>query len=120
MLIACLDVEHAFHKRALHHLGRISREEVYVPSPAVLEMDLELKTHGFNREERREACNSLVGFVGEEKVLPLTFEAVAEAVGLEGVSGYFDSLIGAMARLRGATLISKDRAFVDMGVLIEW
>ena len=83
-------------------------------------MDLELKTHGFSRGERREACTSLLGYVEEEKILPLTFEAVAEAVGLEEVSGYFDALIGSMARLRGATVISKDRAFADMGLRIEW
>ena len=120
VLIASLDPEHLLHRRALHHLRRVATEQVYVPSPAVLEMDLELKTHGFTRAERREACTSLLGYVGEEKILPLTFEAFAEAVSLEETSGYFDALIGAVAKLRGATLVTKDRAFGDMGLKIEW
>ncbi len=120
VLIASLDPEHPLHRKALHHLGRVSEHEVYVPSPAVLEMDLELKTHGFDKEERREACTSLLGYVGGEKILPLTFETVAEAVGLEYVSGYFDALIGSMAKLLGATLVSRDKAFERMGLRIEW
>jgi len=96
VLIASLDPEHPLHRKPLHHLGRVSEHEVYVPSPAVLEMDLELKTHGFNKDERREACTSSLGYVGGEKVLPLTFETVAEAMELEEVSGYFDALIGSM------------------------
>ncbi len=91
-----------------------------MPSAAVLEMDLELKTHRFSKEERQEASTSLLGYVGEEKILPITFEAVAEAVGLEEVAGYFDSLIGSMAKLRGATVVSKDKAFTEMGLVIEW
>ena len=120
VLIASLDPEHSLHKRAIHHLRRVSSEEVYVPSPAILEMDLELKSHGFTREERREACTSLLGYVEERKVLPLTIEVIAEAVGLEDVSGYFDALIGSTAKLRGASLISKDKAFTAMGLRIEW
>jgi predicted nucleic acid-binding protein len=120
VLIASLDPEHTLHRRALHHLRRVATEQVYVPSPAILEMDLELKTHGFTRMERREACTSLLGYVGEEKVLPLTFEAMAEASDLEQISGYFDALIGAVAKVRRAALVTKDRAFIDMGLKIEW
>ncbi len=120
VLIASLDPGHLLHKRALHHLRRVASEEVFVPSPVILEMDLELKSHGFTREERQEASASLMGYVGEEKILPLTFEAIGEAVDLEEVSGYFDALVGATARLRGASVVSKDRAFTTMGLLIEW
>ena len=120
VLIASLDPKHPLHRRALHHLTRVSSEEAYVPSPAILEMDLELKSHGFSKDERREASTSLLGYVGQEKILPLTFEAVGQAVDLEEVSGYFDALIGSMAKLRGAIILSKDRAFLDMGVKIEW
>ena len=121
VLMASLDVEHPLYRRALHHLRRVSsQDDVYVPSPAILEMDLELKSHGFTREERREACASLLGYVGEEKILPLTLEAVREAVGLEEISGYFDALIGSTAKLQGASFISKDNAFTTMGLKIEW
>lgn len=120
VLIASLDPDHPLHRRALHHLGRVASEDVYVPSPAVLEMDLELKSHGFTKEERREAYTSLLGYVGEEKILPLTLEAILETVGLEEIGGYFDALIGATAKLRGASVISKDKAFTAMGLGIEW
>ncbi len=120
VLIASLDTEHPLHKRAMHHLRRASSEDVYVPSAAVLEMDLELKSHGFSGEERREASTSLLGYVGVKKVLPLSFEVLAEAIELERVSGYFDALIGSTARLHGAIVVSKDTAFTEMGVKIEW
>jgi PIN domain nuclease of toxin-antitoxin system len=120
VLIGSLDPDSPLHKRAIRHLQRVSAEEVYVPSAAILEMDLELKTHGFSKDERQEACASLLGYVGEEKILPLTFAMVSEAVGLEKVAGYFDSLIGSTAKLREATIISKDRAFQEMGLKTEW
>jgi len=120
VLIASLDSEHAFHKRAMHHLRLASSENVYVPSAAVLEMDLELKSHGFSNEERREASTSLLGYVGAEKILPLSFEVLEEATALESISGYFDALIASTARLNGASVVSKDTAFTEMGVKIEW
>lgn len=120
VLIGSLDPESSLHKRALHHLRRVSEEEVFVPSAAVLEMDLELKTHGFTKDERREACASLLGYVSEEKILPLTFEILSEAVGLEEIAGYFDALIGSTARIGGATIVSRDRAFLEMGIKTEW
>ncbi len=61
VLIASLDPAHPLHRRALYHLSRVSGEEVYVPSAAVLEMDLELETHRFSKEERQEASTSLLG-----------------------------------------------------------
>ncbi len=81
---------------------------------------MELKSHGFSGEERREASTSLLGYVGVKKVLPLSFEVLAEAIELERVSGYFDALIGSTARLHGAIVVSKDTAFTEMGVKIEW
>ena len=120
VLIASLETEHPLHKRALHHLRRASSEDVYVPSAAVLEMDLELKSHGFSSDERREASTSLLGYVSVEKILPLNFEVLAEATELERFSGYFDALIVSTARLHGATIVSKDAAFTEMGVKIEW
>src|SRR5437879_13276120 len=63
VLIASLDTEHPLHKRAIHHLRRASSGDVYVPSAAVVELDLELKSHEFSREERRAARTSLLGYV---------------------------------------------------------
>lgn len=120
VLIASLDPEHTLHRQALDHLRRVSREEVYLPSPAVLEMDLELKSHGLSPDERQEACSSLMGYVGEEKILPLSFEMVSRAVELEQISGYFDALIGSTALAKGAGIISKDRAFITMGIRTGW
>jgi predicted nucleic acid-binding protein len=120
VLIASLDPDHALHRQALDHLRRVSREEIYVPSPAVLELDLELKSHGLGIDERQEACSSLLGYVGEEKILPLSFEIVSTAAELEHISGYFDALIGSTALAKGAGIISKDRAFNTMGIRIEW
>ena len=105
----------------MHHLHRVaSGNEVYVPSAALMEMDLELKSHGFHLEERREATASLLGYVPEDNVLPVTLETIIEAMDLEKIGGYFDSLIGATAKLRSASVVSKDRAFVEMGLRIDW
>src|SRR2546422_8035371 len=89
VLIASLDSEHAFHKRAMHHLRLASSENVYVPSAAVLEMDLELKSHGFSSEERREASTSPLGYVGAGKILPLNFKVLAGTPTPESGSRYF-------------------------------
>jgi len=121
VLIASLDPAHPLHSRAMHHLHRVaSGNEVYVPSAALMEMDLELKSHGFHLEERREATASLLGYVPEDNVLPVTLETIIEAMDLEKIGGYFDSLIGATAKLRSASVVSKDRAFVEMGLRIDW
>lgn len=120
VLIGSLDPDSPLHRRAIHHLRRVRREEVYVPSAAVLEMDLELKTHGFSKDERQEAATSLLGYVGDEKILPFTFEMLGEAAGLESVAGYFDALIGSTAKTRRAKVVSRDRAFAEMGLETEW
>jgi predicted nucleic acid-binding protein len=121
VLIASLDPMHPQHSRAIHHLKRVASEpEVHVPSAAILEMDLELKTHGFTQDERREAGTSLLGYVPEENVLPITLDTIIQAIDLERVGGYFDALIGSTAKLLGASVVSKDKAFTEMGLKIEW
>ncbi len=52
--------------------------------------------------------------------MPLSFEIVSEAVLLESIAGYFDALIGASARVHAAKIISKDKAFTEMGITTEW
>src|SRR2546425_4315679 len=94
VLIASLETEHPFHKRAMQHLRRASLGDVYVPSAAVLEMDLELKSHGFSSDERREGSTSLLGYVGRGESLPFEFEVVVGVAELERASRYFDALIG--------------------------
>ena len=58
--------------------------------------------------------------MGAENILPLSFEVLAEATALERVFGYFDALIASTARLHRASVVSKDTAFTQMGVKIEW
>src|SRR2546426_8256101 len=91
VLIASLETEHPLHKRAMQHLRRASLGDVYVPSAAVLEMDLELKSHGFSSDERREGSTSLLGYVSGGEILPLEFQGVVGAAGIEGGSRYFSS-----------------------------
>ncbi len=86
----------------------------------VLEIDLQLRSHGFSSAERRETSTSILGYVSEEKIFPVSFQVLAEAADLEGISGYFDALIGSTARLHQAVIVSKDTAFTEMGVKIEW
>src|SRR2546430_13575268 len=92
VLIASLDSEHAFHKRAMHHLRLASSENVYVPSAAVLEMDLELKSHGFSSEERRGARSHRPRQLGPGKNLPLRIELYAETTTPGNVSAYLHGL----------------------------
>src|SRR2546422_10133495 len=89
VLIASLDSKHTFHKRAMHHLRLASSENVYVPSAAGLDLDLELKSHGFSNQERREASTSLLGYVRAEQILRLSFEVLAEATEPQRVSRHF-------------------------------
>src|SRR2546426_3845585 len=101
VLIASLETEHPLHKRAMQHLRRASLGDVYVPSVAVLEMDLELKSHGFSSDERRGAGTALLGYVSGGKNLPFKFGGVLGAAEVESVSGNFHCLLRAPARLPG-------------------
>src|SRR2546422_6135642 len=98
VLIASLETEHPLHKRAMQHLRRASLGDVYVPSVAVLEMDLELKSHGFSSDERREASTSLFGYVSGGEILPVNFRGVVGATELGRGSGDFRAPIWAPAR----------------------
>src|SRR2546428_3512730 len=90
VLIASLETEHPLHKRAMQHLRRASLGDVYVPSAAVLEMDLELKSHGFSSDERRGGGTSLFRYVRGGENLPLNFQGVVGAGRLGRGSGNFD------------------------------
>lgn len=120
VLVAGLDPAHSLHARSVHHLRSVSSPDVYVPSAAILELDLELKSHGFGREDRQEAAASLLGYIHKEKVLPITLETISELIRYEHIAGYFDALIGSTAKLHDASIISKDPAFREMGLEIEW
>src|SRR2546422_8836649 len=93
VLIASLETEHPLHKRAMQHLRRASLGDVYVPSVAVLEMDLELKSHGVSSGERRGGGTSLFGYWRGGKKLPFEFEGCVGGAELGSVSRYFVALI---------------------------
>ncbi len=86
-----------------------SGEQCLVPSSVILELDLELKTHGFSATEREIFHKDLSALIPKDSILPLTPRVVGVAAGIEGL-GYFDSLLVALALCLGAEIVTTDKA----------
>jgi len=105
----------------MHHLETVESErDVFVPSAAILEADLVMKTRGYDYKERRSTWHALEYRIPATKILPNSISSVRVALDLqEGGMDYFDSLITSAALEHKAVVITTDRA-VGMAVQTEW
>jgi len=119
VLIGAIRENDRHHKKAFEHLKSLERQDVYLPSTALLEFDLELKAHGYTIEERIATFEDLAALIPPEKVLPLTPTSLREACRLESEMSYFDAMIVALAREHDAAVVTTDRE-IRKRVRWEW
>lgn len=117
VLIGAIRDSDRHHKKALEHLKSLNQQEVFVPSSALLEMDLELKAHGYTAEERITTLEDLAAVIPGGKILPVTVTSLIEAVKLESGMSYFDALIVALSRELDAAIVTTDEAIREK---VEW
>lgn len=121
VLIATLDPEHPLYDDAIRHLKSvITSEDFYVPSIALMECDLVLKTHRFSKEERYRIFERLIQLLPLEKILPITPNILRNATELENDKEYFDALIASTALENKAEVISTDPIFSKEGIATQW
>lgn len=116
-LIGAIRESDKHHKKAVEHLKSLEEQEVFVPSSALLELDLELKAHEYTEKERIATLEDLAAMIPSEKILPITVTALMEAVKLEPEMSYFDALIVALSRELDATVVTTDEAIRERA---EW
>ena len=116
VLVASINAKDRLHLRAQNHLNALKDDnETFVPAPALIEFELELKSHGFNEKERMTVYEDLLPVVPKDKVIAQSISSMAQALTLY-VSGmsYFDSLIAAMAKEADATVITTDKVVANV------
>ena len=116
VLVACINPNDKLHIQARKHLNAVAIDkQTFIPAPALIEFELELKSHGFNEEERVTVFEDLVPLVPKNKVVSQSVKSMAEALTLylSGMS-YFDSLITSMAKESGATVVTTDKAIAKV------
>jgi predicted nucleic-acid-binding protein len=126
VLLAFLDKDdQRFEKANTHVLGISLGQDIFVPSATMLELDLELKTHGLKDESRADIHSRLARLIPQSRVLPLTPAVLARTAGLaKGAKwrgSYFDTMIAATGLEYGAdSAITTDRKFAKLGLQITF
>jgi predicted nucleic-acid-binding protein len=126
VILAFLDKEDSRFDKASAHIQGISlRQDILVPSATMLELDLELKTHGVDDAARVEIHARLATLIPSSRVLPLTSEILGRAAGLSKGArwrgSYFDTMIAATGLEYGAdSAITTDRKFSQLGLRVTF
>jgi predicted nucleic-acid-binding protein len=96
-------------------------QDILVPSAALLEFDLELKTHGIDDKNRERLHSKLRQLISQDKVLPLTPAVLERASRISPKAkwrgAYFDTLIVATGLESGAaSVLTTDHRFSKLGL----
>ncbi len=103
--------------KATEYVNEILQEDdLLVPSAALIELDLELKTHNVSDKDRITIFSNLAKLIPTSKILLLTPETFEHAARLAGKArwrdAYFDTLIASTAIVHGIReVITTDRKF---------
>jgi len=123
VLIAALNRNDPLYKRATEHVVNIGlRQDIFVPSATLLELDLELKAHGRDLEGRLEDHSRLQRLIPGSRALPITPGVLNRATELSMTAAtwrasYFDTMIAATGLEFGAdSAITTDRKFSRLGI----
>jgi predicted nucleic-acid-binding protein len=108
VLLAYLDKEDPRHDKAVDYIFDIGlRQDIFVPSVTLLELDLELKAHRVPYETRDSAHSRMARLIPQTKLSRLATWR----------SSYFDTLIAATGLEFGAeSAITTDRNFSKLGI----
>ncbi len=120
-LIGFLNPKDGEHRRSVHHLERVGRDEdVFVPVTSLVEADLVMKVRGYTESERGTSWGALEGAIPAAKVVSNTPSSLRSAVELQRKGmDYFDSLIAALAEESGSQVITTDESIRGV-VQAEW
>lgn len=116
VLVACINPNDKLHLQARNYLHAVaSDKQTLVPAPALIEFELELKSHGFKEDEIITVLEDLTLLVPKNKIVAQSIPSMARALTLylSGMS-YFDSLITSMAEESGATVVTTDKAIAKV------
>ena len=122
VLIAYINRLDPLCERATRHIMNVSRStDVLVPSASLIELDLELKTHSFDDEQRQAVYSKLLRLIPSEGVIPVTLAVLKRAAELAPKAkwrgAYFDTLIVATGLEYGAeAAITTDHRFTKIGL----
>jgi len=124
-LVSYIEPNDPFHEDGKKHVRSVTTtDEVFVPSVALLELDIILKSRGFSYDERKRIFELLSAPIPSEKVLRLTTSILKRAVELDRVASwrrhYFDVLIASLAREYAADVVTTDIRMSKLGVNISW
>jgi predicted nucleic acid-binding protein len=73
VLLAYLDKEDSRHDKAVDYIFDTGlRQDIFVPSVTLLELDLELKAHGVPYETRDSSHSRMARLIPQNRVTPLT------------------------------------------------
>ncbi len=120
ILVAAMNPADKHHKIGIARLRDLRSEKgIFVPSSTLTEFDLVMRNRGYEEHEVSETWRALVPFIGG-KVLATTPSAhlLAAEVRRSGLT-YFDSLITALAKELGASVLTND-AEISKQVGTEW
>jgi len=126
VLLAFLDDNDPRFEKANAHVQTISfRQDILVPSATMLELDLELKTHGVDDTARAGIHERLARLIPSSRVLPLTSEVLGRAAELSKTAkwrgSYFDTMIAATGlEYKADAAITTDRKFANLGLKITF
>ena len=126
VLLAFLDKDDArFQKANAHVLDIGTKQDILVPSATLLELDLELKTHGIDAEARVDIHSRLARLIPQGRMLPLTPGVLSRTAelskGAKWRGSYFDTMIAATGLEFGAdSAITTDRKFSKLGLVITF
>ena len=121
VIIGAINEADKLHKKSLAHLaGLESAADIFVPSPMLIEVMLELKSRRFNNQELTTVFEDLAAVIPKNKIIPQSITSMAMAIGYydKGLS-FFDSLICAMAKELEATVITTDKEIASH-VNVTW
>ena len=122
VFLAYLDESDPRHARSNEYVFDIGlRQDLFVPSATLLELDLELKSHGVGDEDRAASHSLLARLVPQDLILPLTPATLKRAADLAKIAdwrgSYFDTLIAATGLEFGAdSALTTDRKFAKLGI----
>jgi len=122
VLVAYRNRSDPYYRKANEYMVEITlKDDTLIPSATLMELDLELKAHGYSDRSREEIHASLAGIIPRDRILPLTPQSLRRAAELATTAtwrgSYFDSLIAASGLEFGANqVITTDRKFSKLGI----
>ncbi|MGI0081537.1 MAG: type II toxin-antitoxin system VapC family toxin [Nitrososphaerales archaeon] len=120
-IIGFLNPKDRLHARSAEHIRGVStQDDFFVPVTSLVEADLLMRISGYTDSEREISWRAIESEIPTDKVVPNSASSIHQAVDLQkdGLD-YFDSLVAALAKETGSTVITTDKRIGDI-VQVVW